>query len=327
MLISFSPVVRKTLMTPTNPGTHTECGIDHMVQRLYIHWDITTRCNFCCPYCYAKQDYQDEWQRTDTWSQQQLVISAIKAAKLPIFIGLLGGEPTLHPRFNTIVDSVLDACWHKQSRLYITTNGSIKKLQTIPFNSKVRILMSLHPGQEYLDPGFQKFFNNLECMISKGFKIRVNLMLDPTFMGRSLDIYNVLKRYSVEIHPHFIYKSQLENASLVGYNFDALKMLSDAAPEYLYDDMPMNDFEIFSRGLNRFKGWQCWNNNYEITWDGRVQNLCAKKEVDLASDPLFFHRITTISPMQCPYDECVCDGLLKTMKARSNVLQHSVSNI
>ena len=66
--------------------------------------------------------------------------------------------------------------------------------------------------------------------------------------------------------------------------------------------------------LNRFKGWQCYNNNYEISWDGKVTNICKVKQIDLSFNPLFFKNIKNIEPMICPYKECNCDGLLKIYK-------------
>lgn len=326
MLISLSPIILNFLMTMPANEPQLEEGIGHMIQRLYIHWDITTKCNFSCPYCYARKDYRDDWQKTDGWDHQKIVIAAIKAARLPVFVGLLGGEPTLHPRFTQIADSVLDACKNKNSRLYITTNGSVKRLRSVCYDPKIRILMSMHPGQEHKDPGFRAFFSNLDYMLAHGFKVRINLMLDPQCIARSLDLYCVLKDYPVELHPHFIYKSQLNDAALEAYDFNALKIIRDAPPEYTYNNTPVNDYEIFSKGLNKFKGWQCWNNNYEITRDGRVQNICTKREAKLSEDPMFFRRIREITPMICPYNECVCDGLLKIRKA-NNVVQHPLLDI
>lgn len=294
----------------------TEVGIDHKVQRLYIHWDITSRCNYDCHYCYARKDYQDDWMKTDTWANQRLVVAAIRAAKLPVFLGLLGGEPTLHPKFMGLVSLCLMACHHPESRLYITTNGSnTQALKKVPKDPRVKILMSLHSSQEHKDPGFKRFLDTLKYC-SDNFVTRVNLMLDPCHLDRSLEMYSFIKslNYDIQLHPHFIYESQCDQGRLAEYNMKVLDVAKHARAEYLYNNVEMNDYDIFSRGLNKFKGWLCWNNNYEVTWDGRVQNICKRHEVELTKDPLFFRRITEIQPMICPYEQCVCDGLLKTLK-------------
>ena len=37
-----------------------QSGLDHMTQRLYIHWDITNKCEYKCSYCYARKEYKDK---------------------------------------------------------------------------------------------------------------------------------------------------------------------------------------------------------------------------------------------------------------------------
>lgn len=297
---------------------NSESGIDHKVQRLYIHWDITSRCNYDCVYCYAKKDYEDDWMKTDDWIKQVLVATAIKHSTLPVFLGLLGGEPTLHPRFQELARLCLSTCHHPDSRLYITTNGSnTNAIKHLPTDQRIKILMSLHSSQEHKDPNFAKFLTTLKYA-SSNFVTRVNLMLDPNYLDRSLEMYHKIKSlgYDIQLHPHFIYESQCDQGRLTDYDMEILNVVKDADPEYLYNNEPLNDYEIFSRNLNRFKGWLCWNNNYEITWDGRVQHLCKKTEVLLTKDPMFFKRISKVEPMTCPYEHCVCDGLLKTLKVQ-----------
>ena len=81
-------------------------GDNHLINRLYVHWDITTVCNFKCSYCYARRSYlpKNEWMKTIDFSKMQLVIKALEKSTLPVFLGLLGGEPTLHPRFFEILE-------------------------------------------------------------------------------------------------------------------------------------------------------------------------------------------------------------------------------
>ena len=150
-------------------------GLGHKIQRLYIHWDITTFCEYKCSYCYAREEYKTNWNRPGNWKKQLKVIEALKRANLPIFLGLLGGEPTSHHKYfelvNIIQKDILPK--HKDSRLYITTNGAkdieFYNRHTISDDKKLYILWSWHP--EYNNKtSSDLFIQKIKLMISKGYK-------------------------------------------------------------------------------------------------------------------------------------------------------------
>jgi len=95
-----------------------QTGIGHKIQRLYVHWDITTACEYKCSYCYAREEYKDNWMRPGNWTKQQTVINELSKSTLPVFLGLLGGEPTYHHKYfdmvNKIETDILSK--HKDSR-------------------------------------------------------------------------------------------------------------------------------------------------------------------------------------------------------------------
>ena len=76
-------------------------GLDHLVNRLYIHWDLLSKCNYDCSYCYAKRFYKsiDKWGYYSNFNTQKHIIKCISYSKLPVFLGLQGGEPTIDKNF------------------------------------------------------------------------------------------------------------------------------------------------------------------------------------------------------------------------------------
>jgi len=93
------------------------------------------------------KDYGDEWGKIDDWKKQKHVIKSLGRAKLPVFLGLLGGEPTIHPHYPELIDKCLEVVKkHPDGRLYITTNGSSKSsiFQNHQYDDRLYFLFSFH---------------------------------------------------------------------------------------------------------------------------------------------------------------------------------------
>lgn len=303
---------------------------EHKKDRLYIHWDILSKCNFDCSYCYAKRYYtpNNEWGLIDSYINQELVLKALNLAELPIFLGLLGGEPTIHPRFLDLYEKTVKLIQkHPDSRLYITTNGSTSIFSKIPYYDNVFFLFSIHIEFKHLyGKNYEKVINNIKLMSSRGFKTRVNFLLLPEkkYWGEIWNIYNQLKQIpNISIHPHFLYNDPCELTSLFDYNpefYEEFKIFAEEPGYFVYESdsehIKLNDYQIFKNHLNQFKGFKCYNNNYEISWCGDVVNICKKQKVNIKDNLFFFKNIKKIDYMICPYKECNCDGLLKIYKER-----------
>ncbi len=303
-------------------------GIGHKVQRLYVHWDITTVCEYKCSYCYAIKEYKDKWMRPGPWKKQLEVIEELSKATLPVFLGLLGGEPTRHHKYfemiNLIQSKILNN--HKDSRLYITTNGE-KDLEFYQkhitcSDKKQYFLFSWHP--EYNDIESSKSFKQkMYYLKRKGYKIKVNIMLHP-----AKKYWNLTKNFllslshdeiEIEIHPHYIYISPHDT---IKYSAEFYKEFSsfikNIKPEFIFETKEeiysFTDTEIFKNKFNKFKGWNCWNNNFEIGLDCKINQFCFESKQNIKKD--YFKNITEILPKICPHNFCSCDGLLKIKKEK-----------
>lgn len=296
---------------------------DHKIQRLYIHWDVSTQCQLKCSYCYAKKHYGDDWGKIDKWSSQKIVLHTLDRASLPIYLGLLGGEPTDHPHYEELIDRCYDVITnHPDGRMYITTNG----LQPTSFfeNHKVeremRFLFSYHPEYEMkYGKGHALLLDNIKAAMHNGMRVKVNVLLHSNrklWSKTHVFVDELEKLDGIEIHPHFVYEGGNVH-KLTEYTqefYEEFKRFADY-PEYLvFGNNIYNDYNLFANDIAHFEGWKCWNNNYEISWDGVVNQFCFNDYQPLISNMNYFANIEEIKPKICPHTGCNCDGLLKIYK-------------
>jgi len=304
-------------------------GKNHMIQRLYVHWDVSTQCNFACSYCYAIKQYGDQWGKILDFNKQKLIIKSISLSTLPVFLGFLGGEPTIHPRFYELYELTVQAISkHKKGRLYITTNGSknLDFFKKIKYYNNVYFLWSFHP--EYVHnytnskSKYGIILDNIRLMQKRGFKNKVNIMLsnEEKYWDDLINFSNEVEKIEgVELHAHFLYTESKDQSQIFPYTdvfYEKFKKFKNYNREFIYDGKEYNDYEMFTQGLNQFKGWKCWNNNWEITYDGKIERFCFNEKTDLLKDIMFFKNLKEVTPKPCPYNVCECDGLLKIYKEK-----------
>ena len=93
-----------------------------------FNYYIDTICNQFCDYCYARNDF--EWNKIRPTSQVLTELSWFKDFEHKSIITLIGGEPTLHPKFNTIMEYMYNNLQHHKLHLY--TNGQFSLDRILP---------------------------------------------------------------------------------------------------------------------------------------------------------------------------------------------------
>lgn len=300
---------------------------DHKMQRLYVHWDVSTQCSLKCSYCYAWKHYGDDWGKIATWDKQKIIMHTLERAQLPIFLGLLGGEPTDHPKYDELIKrSHQIISNHPDGRLYITTNGLQPNefFANHKFYDNTYFLFSFHPEYESkYGEGFKLLLDNIKSIMDLGFRVKVNVMLHERkfFWKKTHAFVDELEKLDIEIHPHFVYEDgDVHRITQYSPEFYEEFVRFKDYPEYLVfeaDDQTKkiyNDYNLFAEEITHFKGWDCYNNNYEINYDGIVNQFCFNDFRNLVSNLSYFEDITEVKAKTCPHQSCNCDGLLKIYK-------------
>lgn len=126
---------------------------------------INNYCNSKCPYCFAKNMSIDK----DTSITEENFINVLKWAKKnkEDNLTLLGGEPTLHPFFDTLIKRFMEFNKENEMSLTILTNGAklYKYLDILPNGTS--ILLNVVPEDELGAAGKIGFELTLEKLIAK----------------------------------------------------------------------------------------------------------------------------------------------------------------
>lgn len=296
---------------------HDQQDPDH----INVHWDTLTICQLKCSYCYARNEYGKEWGKISSKETIDGIIDALGRSSLNFNLGLLGGEPTLGPHYYYVLDKL--AALDNNNNVYVVTNAE-KDLSTHPHYDNLAFLFSYHP-KDCTDRN--RFLKNIRWALDAGYQCKVNIMLHPD--KRLWDdikamYYTCKDIEGLKVHPHFMYGNSIQK--LFNYRkefwtyFDFLGV--EMEKDLIYDDDKFNDFQVFDKKLTNFKGWSCFNNNYEIDVYGNVVQFCREKsdDVNLTRDRDFFKRIEETKAMICPHSACNCDGLLKQLKIKGNAI-------
>lgn len=163
---------------------------------------ITNVCNLNCPYCFANPITNQQSQFM-TLKDFKKILEFIRSAKpfSPTVLGIIGGEPTLHPDFNDILTYLTAFCSSYNCMATIFTNGT----NLLPYftnfdNPFLSILLN------YNNP--KLYSNNLSDQILKVFerannkkwfhtnKLRIGCNLYPTEQDYDF-IWQAVKQYHI----------------------------------------------------------------------------------------------------------------------------------
>lgn len=298
----------------------------HIKDRLYIYWDITSKCNYNCDYCYARHHYnKNEWQKEISFNKQLLILKSLSLSPLPLYLGFQGGEPLLNSRFFDLLDETLKL--KNLDNIYIATNGScdnsiFRKFEKYKNNKKLRVMLSYHCTQ---CKKIERFIKNVEILNSFGIKTKVNVLLvqDNRYYNKIKYVFETCSKIT-KVHPHFIYDCVNEDEVIREYSEDFFKQfdfIKQSQCYYVFEEengvkKRFTDYDVFKNKFYNFKDWKCYMNNYEIFLNGDFHKLCTDKVINVLEDPLYFKRIKSIEPIICKETHCYSDGVLKCLKTK-----------
>ena len=293
-----------------------------------FHWDIITHCNFECPYCYARAE-EGNWFKISSMDIINKVISKFKKIEKPLEIIILGGEPTLHPKYFQILDKVYDLNKDKDLEFGIISNGFSKAYQKedflenhLKYKDIFNFNITFHPSQHNQET--QKIFKENLLRINKDFLLNVNIILDtPKNNDKIIDILDFLIQNDIGFYYNIPFEA---NANYVKHfdtsqeYLDWLKNINQYksqkelffSDELEYKNIICNDIDVVLKDLQDFKGWVCKNNNFEI----KAGSLDFIRMCTSGNEKYSVQEVNNIEDMICPLNKCLCQGLLSNEKIR-----------
>ena len=251
-----------------------------------ICWDITSVCNFDCPYCFNKREYSKSFVFTRPMIDAALEL--ISRIKLPVVVGILGGEPTLHPLLNYIISKLISL--NNVEKVKIVSN-SRKDMSYIIQHPKVHLCLSYHP----LKNSF--YIDNLKLP-----RTTLYLLMVRSALKNVLDLYNKALEFNIPIIPEYIVAPD-----------DSIKIFESIVPDpsMYIDDGNLLSFKDACK--TSFKGCTCKLSHYKITANGDVLLECPNETLGTIYDKDISAKIT-IRPIKCPNEYCGDDFLMEMMK-------------
>lgn len=157
---------------------------------------ITDICNLHCPYCFANEFVNRERNdiRMDALKEALEFVATEKNCKL----GLIGGEPTLHPHFREILQQLIKD--HRFQNITLYTNGiRLGEFARELSHPKFKILINCNSETDIGVSAYQKMCDNIHVLLHDYYmKERVTLGINLYKPNFEYDyILDLLKKYDL----------------------------------------------------------------------------------------------------------------------------------
>lgn len=175
---------------------------------------ITKKCNLKCSYCFA-----NEFVNKD--EKDMSIENFIKAVDFITTnpderIGLIGGEPTIHPKFKQMLEILIDD--ERVHEVTLFTNGiNLEKYFKQLSNYKFNLLINCNSPNDIGENTYSKFFKNLDSLVNKYY------MKDKITLGINMYKENFEYDYILELLKK--YKFKHVRTSISTPNTDNLKSI------------------------------------------------------------------------------------------------------
>jgi organic radical activating enzyme len=251
-----------------------------------------------------------------------------------VHVFLNGGEPTISPVFEQIIDFIYEKKWCA----YVNTNGSRSLDWWEKYAHKIyKVTVSYHPETVIDEEIFEKV-----KYISTQTNVGVFTLMYPPLWDKAVNAYNYFKDMGVTIAPSRVFKRN-ESTFDASYEYsqEQLDWLTNnsktifrdensfAPPDnnwygftYIQDNTgnveALDEVEFTNNRKNKFKGWHCnmGIDHIMINGQGLVSGAACEKAVRLGNLENFSKLATTSSI--CRHDYCMCTLDVQISKHKIN---------
>jgi hypothetical protein len=122
---------------------------------------IVNYCNLKCPYCFA-DDMIHEENAAMTMEDLRTILEFCSRVPMMNHIGIIGGEPTLHPQFDEILKEVNKYCRECDTDATIFTNG-IELDKWLPYiGDRIGLLINCNNPADQSETNYEKHIATLD---------------------------------------------------------------------------------------------------------------------------------------------------------------------
>ena len=284
----------------------TNENLDCCIVTLFIH----NVCNYACSYC---SDYhRDGTQRwPENWEPYLDLIKRLKKRNKNIYVEVLGGEPTVWPKFQEFVDCISD----DDVFVEFATNASRTLRYWKQFKTcRAFVFLSWH--YEHADD--DHFYHVAEIMQDKA-SISIPLMIIPENFKRAQKLFDRLQDLKVEVTPKFtrtsihghdyfkyteeqtewIKNSYYNNMKPFGINWQFPRALH-------FNGVPIRFMKVIADGLHYFENYTCTAGIKRLFIEPNGDIKRCTKKVGGTIGNLFEGYTLPDEPIVCTYKACPC---------------------
>jgi len=162
---------------------------------------LTYGCNLKCPYCFANEFVN----KRSSYITEENFVKAIEflTREGVTRIGLIGGEPTLHPKFKDFLEYLINNGKVDEATIY--TNGILlDKFINQIIAPKFRLLVNCNSPKEIGEDQFEKLRNNLRLLVNDHYmrdrmNLGINLYKDDLDYSYIIDLLRECDLHRVRI--------------------------------------------------------------------------------------------------------------------------------
>ena len=269
-----------------------------------VEWNLGKRCNYDCSYC-PSEIHDNSSQHTDI-AILKFAVDKLMSLGKPVRISFTGGEPTVHPKFEELVNYCKN---QGVSWVSVTSNGTRKD----DWYGNLRadqIVFSMHMEYDY-----RRVLNTI-VNVNEYFagKIMVHVMAHQEHMQRVRHVAGALAASAV---PHAVRRVRWTQGDHdlfddMRYNTEDLAWVKEYETTVegnciIDDNTKMHANDVIKLHLNKYKGWTC-NAGIEslmINWDGDVHRATCRVGGSLGN--IYQGDFVVPSePVTCDRNFCTC---------------------
>lgn len=326
---------------------------------LEVFWKMSSQCNYRCSYCYlteeelsAKFDSRDHYFRI---AANIVKFIETRNVDLPVCIHFVGGEPTLNPYFDEIIEYFAEHLRGREVDISLTTNFSaplhrIEKWIDVlaASNMRIKINASFHEGISA-----DKFLLKAAAVRLKGVKLVIPLVFNPS----TADTYLAFMKRAAFLNQRVSVKFDLredgdyslpkeQRREIMKYHHTDISGASTRITDHVLNGgshLPTiritaviwrngvrinkayygSDRMVNLLQVDNFKGWTCFagSDSIHVNPDGTVKlgNGCGIRHDGNMSDENFdFSSLPNFdNPVTCPFDRCSSTCSLSSVRFKT----------